>query len=922
MKQKTQKIILITLMVSMLVPSVFFYKPQKAEAFTILGTGVDMVEIKEYILDPIAYAFINVMVSQMSKEAIRWINGPNYQGATEGGKVPGFITQPGVFLQNTADAALGEYVKGVVPFLCSPFKVDVQLALKTKYGNSINTNYCTLTKIGENAENAYENFINDFNEGGWERWVRLTTNPGNNRYGSVVIADAEAKLTIGDAKLSIGSELSRGFLDQKVTTGECPDFAKVSMYDKNGDPFPDTGFLVKGHWVNPYTDEDLGPVLGLVAPCIGTDTRKTEIITPGAFLQTGISEAIGDSKSRLRIADEIDELIGTLLSKLVMTGFDALGLSGANNFEGEEGNISNVKAQIRNLIDSITSKTQEYINVKKASLHLIGNFELDGVTLGTPGQVNQKINWAGNDFEWVTGRYYKEDRSAKIDWTGEPFGWSNNIHYGNRNTTTGVIPIIGCATPEDTKLPISYVTTESFTSPFWGKSECLKITDTNGNLVDYKWGTTTPIAKENSVVRAVSDSCGQNNIGATGYVVIAESDGVWSSSVCKKIGTSSFDWSDTIKTSKKIYSQKTTRYIERMVDWNNLLFNWEEGRVYDSRDFYMPGFEMMQSDGHESHIEDKYKWNVLPLSIDDLSSPPKLCFPGTPERSKMIYGVKKDQNSGYERWTILQCTQSSLDPASAVLLRDFQNREGAQEGYGAWKKLGDAPPATIRIALEGDIFNNLTENYGSAEVKKMFDDLLACFATKHGATSPEVSNINSQIAERKTQRLQIISDILLAEKMIEDVKFLENSFDGLGANGLFDYTYFMEQLGEITKVIGISDAQLAEANNEKKEIEAKNTLVGLQLRMCLAGDDYVGTEADYTFAHDTYYPKGYTDGTNAYGSGELNSLISSFPRGELDPSGNPIKKGFTNGEKEGYRDGYIAGFEQAETDYIRNQEPR
>ncbi|MBU4057536.1 hypothetical protein KJ828_01100, partial [Patescibacteria group bacterium] len=198
MKQKIQKTIVLVLITLMAIPSVFFYKPQKAEAGFFDDVATWGIFTKEYILDPIAYAFINIMVSQMSKQAINWINDPNFLGPG-GGYIPGFIIQPGVFLKNVGDAALGEYIKDVEPLVCSPFKVDVRLMLETKY-KSIRgeRDYCTLTEVGENVGKAYENFINDFDDGGWKQWVKITVNPNNNRYGSVVRADAEAKLTIGD----------------------------------------------------------------------------------------------------------------------------------------------------------------------------------------------------------------------------------------------------------------------------------------------------------------------------------------------------------------------------------------------------------------------------------------------------------------------------------------------------------------------------------------------------------------------------------------------------------------------------------------------------------------------------------------------------------------------------------------------------
>ena len=293
---------------------------------------------------------------------------------------------------------------------------------------------------------------------------------------------------------------------------------------------------------------------------------------------------------------------------------------------------------------------------------MIGKFDLVGVQLGTAGQINQKINWAGNDFEWTTGRYYKEDRSSKIDWTGEPFRWKNGIHYDEKNTKTGVIPIIGCAPLKDTSLPASYVTTESFTSPFWGKSECLNIKNASGQHIKYEWGTTTPIAKENSVVKAISASCGQNNIGATGYVVIAdEIDGLWNSSLCEKIATTTVDWSKTTTTDKKIYNLKSTRYIERMVDWSGLLFNWEESKVYDSRNLYRFPMEMIQNFGHESYVGAELRGgNSFPVMIEPLSTPPKLCFPAERKanpRGQVVYGVKKvkikDTKDG-QYWNVLK----------------------------------------------------------------------------------------------------------------------------------------------------------------------------------------------------------------------------------------------------------------------------
>ena len=819
-----KKFLVLLLIVSMAIPSVFFYKPQKAEALTILGTGVDFIEIKEYILDPIAYAFVNIMVSQMTKDAIKWIRDDKFLGPG-GGYTPGFITQPGVFLKNVSDAALGEYIRNVEPLVCSPFKVDVRLMLETKY-KSIRgeRDYCTLTEVGKNVRKAYENFINNFNDGGWEQWVKITVNPNNNRYGSVVRADAEAKLTIGDKKLGVGADLARGFLDQKVK--ECSEKAtNMKMMDD--------GLY---HWVDD-AGRDLGPVTaGAEVPCVES---KTITVTPGTFLQTQVSEAIGDTKNRLRIADEIDELIGVLLTKLIMMGFDELGLLGTD-IAGTEDSKNYVKKQIKIIVDNIIAKTQEYIDTKKTSLELTGKFALTGTQLGTAGEVKQKINWNGNDSEWETGKHYTEDRSSKIDWTGEPFAWKNGVYYKEKNSITGVIKEARCRILEDTKLPASYVTNNGVLSPFWNKSECLDIKDASGKHFEYKWGTTTPTVKENSLVKAVSASCNSVSIGMRGYTIVTESDGFWSTSLCQEISTttSAVDWRKVAKTDKDIYRVRTTKYIERKINWNGILFDWEEGSAYSFTGLI--GYSETNTHLIKQYSPvDFFKLAEGILRIKAMATPPKICFPvekGVNQQRQMVAGVIEGQNKGYERWTMLECTGNPGDPASEDLLKKFRTAPIPDVGnYGAWKKLSGTPPAKIKILLEGDVFNNLMENYGSVPIKNMFDDLRACLITKHGTSSQEVSGIDAQINERKTKRLQIIADILLAEKMIENAKTLKDT--NIEKEDTFDYPAFLSQLDEIQKTVGISDAQISEAKDEKNKIEAENIEISLLREKCAIRGD-------------------------------------------------------------------------------------
>jgi hypothetical protein len=122
---------------------------------------------------------------------------------------------------------------------------------------------------------------NSFSEGGWAGWFQLTQQNQNNPYGSYLDATSELQLRISGAqqlelfKVNLGN----GFLSQEVC-------------------------LERG---------DFGE-------CIAS-----QIQTPGTVIQNQLDTALNLPTGRLTIADEIDELIGALLSQLVSQVFSAAG---------------------------------------------------------------------------------------------------------------------------------------------------------------------------------------------------------------------------------------------------------------------------------------------------------------------------------------------------------------------------------------------------------------------------------------------------------------------------------------------------------------------------------------------------------------------------------------------------------------------
>lgn len=255
---------------------------------------------KEVTLDAIGFSLARTAVQQIVSETLTWINA-GFNGS------PAFVTDVSGFLVGISDAVVGEYIyDSDLGFICSPFELDIKIALETQY-NARAGDYqpqCTLTEATENIEN----FINGaFNEGGWDAWFELTqgsTNDPNKAY-------YEAKLTIDaairDAQGQAITELDWG--DGLLSFKVCSD-SQVQA---------------------------------------GTETKCT-IVTPGMAISEQLNQALGVPVDSLITADEINELIGATLAQLgeqlLNKGLSSLAASNnpEDNVYGESETLSFVDA--------------------------------------------------------------------------------------------------------------------------------------------------------------------------------------------------------------------------------------------------------------------------------------------------------------------------------------------------------------------------------------------------------------------------------------------------------------------------------------------------------------------------------------------------------------------------------------------------
>ena len=243
------------------------------------------------------------LLDMLVDQIITWI---------QGGGQPQFVTNWQQFLKDAAGAAIGDVVLETnAAFLCSPFKLQVQLSLLPvpQFSQRVE---CTLDDIVKNIED----FYNDFSKGGWKGWIELTEG-GNNVYSVYLIALDEKYRIIGIENKEQEAEIARGngFFSPK----DC------IWYDANGKPIDlevdsETGRRYtsgyKDVWgtpslpakCQPSTDPNAEPfetVGGIPGPCY----EKCISHTPGQTISDTVSDTMGGYR------DTLNEQIGAFSAK-------------------------------------------------------------------------------------------------------------------------------------------------------------------------------------------------------------------------------------------------------------------------------------------------------------------------------------------------------------------------------------------------------------------------------------------------------------------------------------------------------------------------------------------------------------------------------------------------------------------------------
>ena len=166
---------------------------------------------KDYGLDFIARTVAQQAIQKLTAQTVNWINS-GFKGN------PAYVTDPGQFFLDIGDREASRFLSTAgMSNLCSPFQAKVRLALVKNYLAETGGNYsCTLSRV----KNNYEQFVNDFSQGGWDGWFEVTQNANNNPYGSYLSAQNSLyeQLASEQERYKDQLEWGQGFLSYEKET--------------------------------------------------------------------------------------------------------------------------------------------------------------------------------------------------------------------------------------------------------------------------------------------------------------------------------------------------------------------------------------------------------------------------------------------------------------------------------------------------------------------------------------------------------------------------------------------------------------------------------------------------------------------------------------------------------------------------------
>lgn len=350
----------------------------------------------------IAWQLAHTVLHSLTGSVVNWINS-GFQGS------PAFLTNPEGYFTNLADQLTGQFISdtGVLTALCSPFNIDVRLALAlNQAGGSMGPagRYtCTLGSIINNVKGASVNgmsingFMNgDFSQGGWPAFIALSE-PQNNEAGAYLQAHSDLLQQIGEKQNAVHADLQMGsgFLsfqqcDDTNTSAQASTNAMASIGQGNNNQT--NPYQSQLDQANAQYNTDVNNQIGIcsgtgaaatqacnaqvnivnadsdridslenqsnswianqvaqqyaTSNAAGNSSNKTcQTVTPGSVISASLSKALGASTDELNMTNDINQVVNALFSQLLIKTLSG-GLFGASQSTAGSSNLGSLTNQL------------------------------------------------------------------------------------------------------------------------------------------------------------------------------------------------------------------------------------------------------------------------------------------------------------------------------------------------------------------------------------------------------------------------------------------------------------------------------------------------------------------------------------------------------------------------------------------------
>lgn len=271
-------------------------------------------DVKTFSMDWLATTIAKQILHQITISTINWIN-TGFKGS------PGFLTNPQGFFMDVGDQVTGEFLdsRGALSRLCSPFSIDIRLALALDQTITPSKRYtCTLGTIVNNME-AFTG--GDFSQGGWPGFISLTMEPQNNVYGSYLQAHSDLLGLIGEKKNTVQTDINQGhgFLSWQSCKDVTSDFENgkgigLSLNDEENLRLSSNATIKTG-------TNDLGMSSSIVQTYDPkTDTTKVQDCqtqTPGSVIAGTLQKSVDSPIVEGELANDINGVVNALVSQMI-----------------------------------------------------------------------------------------------------------------------------------------------------------------------------------------------------------------------------------------------------------------------------------------------------------------------------------------------------------------------------------------------------------------------------------------------------------------------------------------------------------------------------------------------------------------------------------------------------------------------------